>query len=186
MQLQHDLQASVHALIWPVIVGLVYLYGTTFIAGGSIAHEAWRRLRKKSQTRSLLEDEMARAMRVPQSQRELVLESVLQRFEVQQIGRINRLRMAIRLGPSLGLIGTLIPMASALAELANGNLPALAHNMVNAFASTVFGITISVIAYVFAATRESWMRTDDRELRLHAEGLLERLNETSGGANEVR
>ena len=39
MQLQQDLQASVHALIWPVIAGLVYLYGTTFIAGSAIAHE---------------------------------------------------------------------------------------------------------------------------------------------------
>jgi len=97
-------------------------------------------------------------MEAPQSRRELTLESVLQRFEGQQIGRINLLRMAIRLGPSLGLIGTLIPMASALAELANVNLPALAYNMANAFASTVFGIAISVIAYVLAATRESSMR----------------------------
>jgi biopolymer transport protein ExbB/TolQ len=186
MQLQQDLQASVHALIWPVIAGLVYLYGSTLIAGGAIAHEAWRRLRTRSQTLSPLEEEMERAVKALSSQRELLLESILQRFEGRQIARINRLRMAIRLGPSLGLIGTLIPMASALAELANGNLPALAHNMVNAFASTVFGITISVIAYVFAATRESWMRTDDRELRLHAEGLLQRLDESLGGANEVR
>ena len=94
--------------------------------------------------------------------------------------------MAIRLGPSLGLIGTLIPMASALAELANGNLPELAHNMVNAFASTVFGITISVIAYVLAATREAWMHTDDRELRLYAEGLIQGLDKTPGAVDEVR
>jgi biopolymer transport protein ExbB/TolQ len=184
IQLQNELQRSTHALIWPVVAGLVYFYGATLIGGGAIAHEAWRRWRKSSQTRSRIEEEMERAMKVPPSQRELALESILQRFEGRRIRQINRLRMVIRLGPSLGLIGTLIPMASALGELANGNLPALAHNMVNAFASTVLGITISVIAYVLAATRESWMRTDDRELRLHAERLLQ--GEASGGGDEVR
>ncbi len=56
--------------------------------------------------------------------------------------------------------------------------------MANAFASTVLGITISVIAYILAATRESWMRTDDRELRLYAERLLQ--SKISEGADEVR
>ena len=186
IQLQHDLQQSVHALLWPVIAGLVYLYGSTFIAGGRIACEAWRRRQKQSQALSFIEEEIVRAVRAPQDHRELAVESILQRFEGRQIGRINRLRMAIRLGPSLGLIGTLIPMASALAELANGNLPELAHNMVNAFASTVFGITISVIAYVLAATREAWMHTDDRELRLYAEGLIQGLDKTPGAVDEVR
>ncbi len=117
IQSQNDLERSIHALIWPVVAGLVYFYGATLIWGGAIAHEAWRRWRKSSQTRPRLEAEMERAMKVPPSGRELALESILQRFEGQQIRRINRLRMAIRLGPSLGLIGTLIPMASALVEL---------------------------------------------------------------------
>lgn len=185
-QLQFDLQRTVHALLWPVVFGMVYLYGATLIAGGGIAREAWCRWRRKSEIRPLLEAKMALAMKAPLPQRELILEALLQRFEGRQIGRINRLRMTIRLGPSLGLIGTLIPMASALAELANGNLPALANNMVNAFASTVLGIAISVIAYVLAATRESWMRSDDRELRLHAEGLMQNVNETAGVRDEVR
>jgi biopolymer transport protein ExbB/TolQ len=186
IQLQLDLQHTVHALLWPVILGIVYLYGTTLIAAGRVAHEAWRRSRSQSAIRAHLEADMALAMKASLSQRELMIETILQRFEGRQMNRINRLRMTIRLGPSLGLIGTLIPMASALAELANGNLPALAHNMVNAFASTVFGIAISVIAYILAAMRESWMRSDDRELRLHAESLMLHANETSGGLDEVR
>jgi len=85
---------------------------------------------------------------------------------------LGRLRLAVRVGPSLGLMGTLIPMADALQGLAEGNLPALASNMVTAFAATVIGLTISVVAYLIAGARESWVRADAQELAFHAERVL--------------
>jgi len=69
-------------------------------------------------------------------------------------------------------MGTLIPMADALQGLADGNLPALASNMVTAFAATVIGLTISVTAYLIAAARESWVRADSQALAFHAEHVL--------------
>jgi biopolymer transport protein ExbB/TolQ len=63
-------------------------------------------------------------------------------------------------------------MADALKGLAEGNLPALASNMVTAFAATVIGLTISVAAYLLAAARESWVRADTETLAFHAERLL--------------
>jgi biopolymer transport protein ExbB/TolQ len=71
-------------------------------------------------------------------------------------------------------MGTLIPMADALQGLANGNLPALASNMVTAFAATVIGLSISVVAYLLAAARESWVRADAQALAFHAERVLRR------------
>lgn len=186
IQFQNDLQGSVQALIWPVIAGLVYLYVATLIAGGGIAREAWSRWRRPREIRFTLRQQMTDVLEEPAPLRELSLEAFLQRYEGRQLASINRLRMAIRLGPSLGLIGTLIPMSRALAELANGNLPALAHNMVNAFAATVLGIAVSVIAYILAATREAWMRHDDRELRIFAEILLEDPKAVSGDDDAVR
>jgi biopolymer transport protein ExbB/TolQ len=77
--------------------------------------------------------------------------------------------MAVRVGPALGLMGTLIPMADALQGLADGNLPALASNMVTAFAATVIGLTISLIAYLVTSFREDWVRADVQALAFHAE-----------------
>lgn len=69
-------------------------------------------------------------------------------------------------------MGTLIPMADALQGLADGNLPALASNMVTAFAATVIGLSVSVVAYLIAAIREQWVRADLEALALHAERLV--------------
>ena len=55
---------------------------------------------------------------------------------------------------------------------AGGHLPALASNMVTAFAATVIGLTISVTAYLIAAARESWVRADSQVLAFHAERVL--------------
>ena len=79
----------------------------------------------------------------------------------------------VRIGPALGLMGTLIPMATALQGLADGNLPALASNMVTAFAATVVGLTISVIAFVVTSIREDWVGADVQALAFHAERVLD-------------
>ena len=65
-------------------------------------------------------------------------------------------------------------MANALQGLAEGNLPALASNMVTAFAATVIGLAISVVAYLLAAARENWVRADTEVLAFHAEHLNRR------------
>jgi len=63
-------------------------------------------------------------------------------------------RLLIRLGPSLGLIGTLIPMGPALAGLANGDLVSLAQNMQVAFSTTVLGVLVGGIGFVLYQSRK--------------------------------
>ena len=63
-------------------------------------------------------------------------------------------RLLIRLGPSLGLIGTLIPMGPALAGLANGDLVSLSQNMQVAFSTTVLGVLIGGIGFVLYQSRK--------------------------------
>ena len=48
--------------------------------------------------------------------------------------------MLVKVGPSLGLLGTLIPMGSSLASLATGNLEAMAGQMIVAFTTTIIGL----------------------------------------------
>ncbi len=78
-------------------------------------------------------------------------------------------RMLVRVGPSLGLIGTLIPMGTALAALASGNLEAMSGQMIVAFTTTIIGIACGTIAFVIAAVRQAWVTETVRELRFIAE-----------------
>lgn len=162
-------------LVWPVLLGLIGLVAAMLVAVGAFAREAWDRRRGRRATlqrdrRSL--DEAAAHDSVDAL--ELRLERVLQSSERLRWRSLGRLRLAVRVGPSLGLMGTLIPMADALQGLATGNLPALASNMVTAFAATVIGLTVSVAAYLLSSARESWVRADSEELAFHAERLMQR------------
>jgi biopolymer transport protein ExbB/TolQ len=82
---------------------------------------------------------------------------------------LNSARMMVRVGPSLGLLGTLIPMGSSLASMAAGNLEAMAGQMVVAFTSTIVGLATGTLAYVVAAARQNWVTETVREQRYFAE-----------------
>jgi biopolymer transport protein ExbB/TolQ len=159
-------------LVWPVLIGLLALLAVMLVLLGRFAREAWDRSRgtKRALERDLsgLESSLFIA---GEDTVDLRLESALQAAERQRWREVNRLRLAVRVGPSLGLMGTLIPMANALQGLAEGNLPALASNMVTAFAATVIGLGISVVAYLMSATRENWVRADIEALAFQAERL---------------
>ncbi len=63
----------------------------------------------------------------------------------ERLGAINRLA---KLGPMLGLLGTLIPMGPALEGLARGDILQLATQMQVAFTTTVVGLVIGAVGYV--------------------------------------
>ena len=56
---------------------------------------------------------------------------------------LERARFMMKIGPMLGLMGTLIPMGPALAGLASGDIGSMAYNMQIAFGTTVVGIFIA-------------------------------------------
>lgn len=84
-------------------------------------------------------------------------------------------RMLVKVGPSLGLLGTLIPMGTSLASMATGNLEAMAGQMVVAFTTTIIGLATGTIAYVVAASRQSWVTETVREQRFLVERVAAEL-----------
>jgi biopolymer transport protein ExbB/TolQ len=86
-------------------------------------------------------------------------------------------RALVKLGPSLGLIGTLIPMGSSLAAMAGGNLQAMAGQMVVAFTTTIIGLATGSIAYALVALRQSWISASIREQRYLAEVVAAELEQ---------
>lgn len=173
-QLREIFHSIAGVLVWPVLAGMLLLAAWVLFSLGAFARE-WLarcrgyRLSLQRDRESLREVERSASNR---HELELALEEVLMVAQRRRSRVLARTKIAIRLGPSLGLMGTLIPMADALQGLAEGNMPALASNMVTAFAATVIGLTISVIAYLMTAVREGWMRADGDSLDLIAERML--------------
>lgn len=72
-------------------------------------------------------------------------ERILADLEVNIDKKLSRSRLLVKIGPMIGLMGTLIPMGPALTGLASGDIASMAYNMEVAFATTVIGILIAAI-----------------------------------------
>jgi len=69
-------------------------------------------------------------------------------------------RTLTRLGPLLGLMGTLIPLGPALLGLASGDVKSLVQNVQVAFATTVIGLVAGAIGFVVTQARQRWHAED--------------------------
>jgi len=82
-------------------------------------------------------------------------------------------KMFTKMGPMLGLMGTLIPMGPALVGLSSGDIASMAYNMQVAFATTVIGLFAGGIGFVVKAGKEGWYRRDMGMLNYIADMLDE-------------
>jgi len=70
--------------------------------------------------------------------------------------RIERADIIARIGPMLGLMGTLIPLGPGLAALGRGELDTLASAVTVAFDTTVLGLLVGIIGFVLGRLRRRW------------------------------
>lgn len=79
----------------------------------------------------------------------------------EQLGRLARRRidradLLARIGPMLGLMGTLIPLGPGLAALGRGDLETLAQAVTVAFNTTVLGLFIGIVGFLLGRLRRRW------------------------------
>lgn len=91
-------------------------------------------------------------------------EKVLADYESEMENRINKSRILLRVGPMLGLMGTLIPMGPALVGLAAGDIASMALNMQVAFSTTVVGIFVGAVGYILNLKKNRWCNDDCNNL----------------------
>ena len=70
--------------------------------------------------------------------------------------RLSYTDIITRIGPTLGLMGTLIPMGPGLAALGSGDIVTLSNAIIVAFDTTVVGIGAGALAYVISKVRRRW------------------------------
>ncbi len=95
----------------------------------------------------------------------------LAEFDYGSVRRLERTRILVRVGPALGLMGTLIPLSPALAGLAEGDVETLSDNLRVAFSVTVAGLLIGAIAYGISLVRDRLYGQDFSDLEYIAAAL---------------
>lgn len=96
--------------------------------------------------------------------------------ESKLINNASKTDILIRLGPILGLLGTLIPLGPGLAALGNGDITTLAESLTIAFDTTVVGLSVGAVAYLISKFKKQWYDNDLITVETIAEAELENLN----------
>jgi len=93
------------------------------------------------------------------------IEKIIDDIEIYSLGKITNLMIGARLGPALGLMGTLIPLGPGLMALGTGNISILANSLVVAFTTTIIGLFTGSLFYIIAQIKRRWYLNDLNDLR---------------------
>ena len=180
------LRFPVMSLLWVCVAGALFMAGSCLVeflsrqrerrgfdlkrwlkAGPVLNADPERRKALPAELRGLL-------LEIEKGQDDLAdggLEHAVMKQEENVRRTVNPSRTLVKVGPSLGLLGTLIPMGTSLASLAGGNLEAMAGQMVVAFTTTIIGLACGTLAYIVAVVRQGWVNETIREQRYLAERI---------------
>ena len=111
--------------------------------------------------------------------RESLARKLIENEEYKIAKSLEKTDIVTRLGPTLGLMGTLIPMGPGLAALGSGDINTLAQAIIIAFDTTVVGIAAGGVAYVISKVRRRWYEDNLSTLETLAESVLEVLENAS-------
>jgi biopolymer transport protein ExbB/TolQ len=102
------------------------------------------------------------------------MQRLLADFEIAADKDLAISKTLTKMGPMLGLMGTLIPMGPALVGLSTGDIASMAYNMQVAFATTVVGLFASAIGFITQQVKQRWYLQDMTNLEFLSELLTEK------------
>ena len=106
-----------------------------------------------------------------------MLDKIIGDYEIMSAKELDRSKLLVKIGPMLGLMGTLIPMGPALVGLATGDVASMANNMQVAFSTTVVGIIIGAIGFITLQIKQRWVADDMNILQYIVESLNQNKDE---------
>lgn len=127
-----------------------------------------------AKTTSLVVVYMRRILEVRHSSAQV--QRLLANFEIAADKDLATSKTLTKLGPILGLMGTLIPMGPALVGLSTGDIASMAYNMQVAFATTVIGLFAGAIGFLTQQVKQRWYLQDMTNLDFLAALLNEKHN----------
>ena len=181
-------------LLVPVIVLLIFFFGRALLLIGSFFGQYLAIRRTALLIRKELDglnksNVMTLSERLPQKNPSLVViymkrlleadstamrQRLLADFEIGADKDLSTSKTLGKMGPMLGLMGTLIPMGPALVGLSTGDIASMAYNMQVAFATTVIGLFAAAVGFVTGQVKQRWYLQDMTDLEFVAELLNEK------------
>ena len=179
-------------LLVPVIVALILLFLRSLLLIGSFFGQYLMLRKTAAHVRTTLTDVTLEtldqvAQKLPQKSNAPVIgyirqmiaardsqaevQRLLAEYEIAADRDLSTSKLLSKLGPMLGLMGTLIPMGPALAGLATGDIESMARNMQVAFSTTVTGLVAAAIGFVTQQVKQRWYQQDMTQLEYLAEIL---------------
>jgi len=160
-----------NTLLYPVLIAIVVLVFFTLMMLGSFLSEYSNRQKKitdKFENGNLKEFNQKKNRVIKKSKDEdtlgIELERLIQEYDSMFEKKLEKTRLLIRIGPILGLMGTLIPMGPALIGLSSGNIIEMTNQLTIAFTTTVVGLFIGGIALFLTTIRRRWYLEDIRDI----------------------
>lgn len=116
-----------------------------------------------------------RANTLSEDARHTLAKKLLEAEENKFAKKLERTDIVTRIGPTLGLMGTLIPMGPGLAALGAGDVNTLANAIIVAFDTTVVGVGAGAVAYFVSKIRRRWYEEYLSDLDALTDTILDRL-----------
>ena len=91
--------------------------------------------------------------------------------------RVKVTDLIAKVGPMLGLMGTLIPLGPGVIAIGVGDTQTLSESLLVAFDTTVTGLVVAALALLVSAIRKSWYAKYSAAFEAACEIVLEKANE---------
>ncbi|SDA67385.1 MotA/TolQ/ExbB proton channel family protein [Methanobrevibacter millerae] len=128
----------------------------------------------KSQKKVLTEIASSSALDV--NSREALARKLVEYEEEKIDNTLRKTDIITKVGPTLGLMGTLIPMGPGLAALGAGDVNTLAESLTLAFNTTIVGIGSGALCYFIGKIRSGWYDRYLSDLDALSDAVLDYMN----------
>ena len=128
----------------------------------------------KSQKKVLTE--IASSEALGNTSREALARKLFEFEEEKTLDNLQKTDIITRIGPTLGLMGTLIPMGPGLAALGAGDINTLASSLTVAFNTTIVGIGSGALCYFIGKVRSGWYDRYLSDLDALIDAVLDYMN----------
>ena len=184
-----------NSLLIPDIIALLLLFVRSLLLVGSFYNHFITKQKNDKLLNNLIQDLSAEKVEnlksiLPQKDNSLYIkylrkllsrelseaysEYLISNFETEADKDLSISKILAKIGPVLGLIGTLIAMSPALVNLSSGDVSGMAYNMQIVFATTVIGLVVSMVGMITLQFKQRWYSQESNHLFYISQILIEK------------
>ncbi|MDO4545312.1 MAG: MotA/TolQ/ExbB proton channel family protein [Bacillota bacterium] len=110
---------------------------------------------------------------ITDSERESLAVRLIEREQAIYDRRTRVTDLIAKIGPMLGLMGTLIPLGPGIIALGQGDTYTLSNSLLVAFDTTIAGLVCALVSLCISVVRKTWYRNYMSVLEMLTECILE-------------